>query len=61
MIMSVQRYAIQVSYKPGKELLVVDTLSRSPLLDLADELEYQEYNINILHTLPITKAKLEEF
>ena len=56
MIMSVQRYAIQVSYKPGKELLVADTLSRSPLPDLADELEYQEYDINILHTLPITEA-----
>ena len=61
MIMSIQRYAIQVSYKPGKELLVADTLSRSPLPDLADELEYQEYDINILHTLPITEAKLEEF
>lgn len=61
MIMSVQRYTIQVSYKPGKELLVADTLSRSPLPDLADGLEYQEYDINILHTLPITEAKLEEF
>ena len=54
MIMSVQRYAIQVSYKPAKELLVADTLSRSPLPDLADDLEYQVYDINILHTLPIT-------
>ena len=61
MIMSVQRYTTQVSYKPGKELLVADTLSRSPLPDLADDLEYQEYNINMLHTLPITEAKLEEF
>ena len=61
MIMSVQRYTIQVSYKPGKELLVADTFSRSPLLDLADDLEYQEYDINMLHTLPITEAKLEEF
>ena len=59
MIMFVQRYTIQVSYKPGKELLVADSLSKSPLL--ADDLEYQEYDINILHTLPITKAKLEEF
>ena len=58
--MSVQRYAIQVSYIPGKELLVADALSRSPLSDLADDLEYQEYNINILRTLPITEAKLEE-
>ena len=61
MIMSVQRYTIQVSYKPGKELLVADTLSRSPLPDLVDDLEYQEYDINMLHTLPITEAKLEEF
>ena len=44
MIMSVQRYTIQVSYKPGKELLVADTLSRSPLPDLADDLEYPTHH-----------------
>ena len=46
-----------------KEMLanVFGCHSRSPLPDLADDLEYQEYDINILHTLPITEAKLEEF
>uniref|UniRef100_A0A1X7V5L8 Integrase catalytic domain-containing protein n=2 Tax=Amphimedon queenslandica TaxID=400682 RepID=A0A1X7V5L8_AMPQE len=61
MIMSIQRYPISVSYRPGKELLIADTLSRSPLPDTAGEYEFHEYNINTLHTLPITESKLAEF
>ena len=61
MILSIQKYAIHVSYRPGKELLIADTLSRAPLPELADDLTYEEYDINILHTLPISEKKLEEF
>jgi transposase InsO family protein len=60
MILSIQKYPLHVTYKPGKELLIADTLSRSPLPDLANELEFTNYNINILHTLPITENKLTE-
>ena len=61
MILSIQRYPISVSYRPGKELLIADTLSRSPLPDTAGEYEFHEYNINTLHALPITESKLAEF
>lgn len=52
---------ISVTYKPGKQLLIADTLSRAPLSEVANELEFQQYDINILHTLPIIEPKLEEF
>ena len=58
MNMSIQKYP---TYRPGKELLIADTLSRAPLPDKANKLEFRQYNINILHTLPITEPKLEEF
>ena len=60
MILSIQKYAVHVSYRPGKEL-IADTLSRSHLTDLADDLEYEQYDINILHTLSISETKVEEF
>ena len=31
MIMSIQKYPISVTYRPGKELHIADTLSRAPL------------------------------
>ena len=61
MIMSIQKYPVNVNYKPGKELLIADTLSRAPLPEEADELEFRQYDINILHTLPVTEPKQEEF
>lgn len=60
MMMSIQKYPIHVTYKPGKKLMIADTLSRAPLPDTADELDFQKYDINILYTLPITEPKFEE-
>ena len=51
MIMSLQKYPITVHYKPGKELLVADALSRSPLPEEAVELEFKKYDISSLHLL----------
>ena len=48
--LSIQKNPITVVYKPGKELFIADTLSRAPLPEEADELEFKEYDINILHT-----------
>ena len=39
MIMSIQRYSLSVNYRPGKELLIADALSRAPLHEEASELE----------------------
>ena len=59
MIMSLQKYPITVCYKPGKELLVADALSRSPLPEEASDLELKKYDISSLHLLPISETKLE--
>ena len=59
MIMSLQKYPITVHYKPGKELLVADSLSRSPLPEEVVELEFKKYDISSLHFLPISETKLE--
>ena len=59
MIMSIQKYPIAVEYKAGKHLFVADTLSRAPLLETADELEFKQYDINVLCALPISESKLQ--
>ena len=59
MIMSLQKYPITVCYKPGKELLVADALSRYPLPVEASDLEFKKYDISSLHLLPISETKLE--
>ena len=58
MIMSIQKYPINVHYKPGKQLFIADTLPRAPLSDKACDLEFQQYDINVLQTLPIPGSKL---
>ena len=58
--MSIQKYSITVEYKAGKYLYIADTLSRAPLSETADDLEFKQYDINVLYTLPISESKLEE-
>ena len=58
MIMSIQKYPITVQYKAGKHLFVADTLSRAPLPDKACDLEFSQYDINVLQTLPVSESKL---
>ena len=60
MIMSIQKYPIHVVYKTGKELLIADAQSWAPLPQHANELIFQQYDINILHTLSTTEPKLAE-
>lgn len=57
MIMSIQRYRISVKYRPGKELVIADTLSRAALPDEAVGLIYKEYDINTLTTASISLTK----
>ena len=58
MIMSIQKYPITVEYKAGKQLYIADTLSRAPLSDKASDLEFKQYDINVLQTLPVSESKL---
>ena len=37
MRMTLQRYDLKVTYKPGKELLMADFLSRNPVAETVDD------------------------
>ena len=41
MIMTLQKYPLEVKYCPGKELFVADTLSRAALQEEASKLDYK--------------------
>ena len=63
MLLSLQRYDIEIKYRPGKELYLADTLSRahfcnSKLEEETLELDYQA--ISMISTLPVSDDKLIE-
>ena len=60
MIITVQKYPINVTYRPGKELVIPDTLSRAYLQNTLDEPLYKELEINLLHRIPISDKKLQQ-
>lgn len=60
--LSVQKYDLRVTYKPGKELLLADALSRSPLNDTSNADELLEMQVcTISQDLPISVEKKQEF
>lgn len=61
MIMTIQKYPLSVKYRPEKELVIADTLSRAHLSEEASDICSQEFEVNIIQTLPISEAKLEAF
>ena len=52
MLLKLQRYNINLVYKPGKELYIADTLSRAyqqaDEIDISDYNEYDVMNIEVL-------------
>ena len=60
MILRIQKYCVAVKYKPGKELLVADTLSRACQQShsniAVDDLS-SIMNVDIIGILPISKEK----
>ncbi len=56
-IMSIQKYALIVEYKIGKQLYIADTLSQAPLPQMED-FEFPQYNINVLSNVLISRTKL---
>ena len=60
MIMTVQKYSINVVYCPGKQLVIADTLSRALPLEESDDVLEEKFEINVLSTLPISEAKLTQ-
>ncbi|XP_014676542.1 PREDICTED: sec1 family domain-containing protein 2-like [Priapulus caudatus] len=61
MILHLQRYDLKVTYKPGKELLIADTLSRAYLNEHDDSLYDELLDVNTISSLPMSQAKLEQF
>ncbi|KAM7281463.1 uncharacterized protein ISCGN_006127 [Ixodes scapularis] len=58
MILQTQRYNIDLQYRPGKELLLGDTMSRAFLPD--DHCEQQLEDINLVNHLPVRKDTAEK-
>ena len=57
MILTILRYSISVVYRPGKELVLADTLSRAFLQD-DDELLEEKFEVNALSTTAIPDLQL---
>ena len=58
MIMSIQKYPINVVYRLGKQLVIADTLSRSYIKDSTDSSTSFDFEVNTLTTVPISDDKL---
>ena len=56
MIMTIQKYSLVVKYRPGKNLVIADTLSRAFVPDTADDIMTKEFEVNTMQTLPISEA-----
>uniref|UniRef100_A0A3P9LFC2 ribonuclease H n=1 Tax=Oryzias latipes TaxID=8090 RepID=A0A3P9LFC2_ORYLA len=61
MLLRLQRYSLKVTYKPGKELHIADTLSRAFLREKED-LMGKELEVNMITPqLPMSEEKLNKF
>ena len=47
MLLRLQTYDIKVVYKPGKELIILDTLPQAHLNEIAEEIPEDEINAQI--------------
>ncbi|XP_028412533.1 uncharacterized protein K02A2.6-like [Dendronephthya gigantea] len=62
MLLQLQRYSLEVTYKPGKEMYLPDTLSRAHLNEEKESLLDEELEVCLLDLeLPISPEKLKEF
>lgn len=60
MILTIQKYTIKVHYRPGKDLVIADTLSRAFVQENADESTLEEFEVNAIQTLPISAEYCEK-
>lgn len=63
MLLQVQKYDIELQFKPGKQLIIADTLSRAYIEDKEDgdfDNEIQAQVCLIVAELNVTKEKLQE-
>ena len=57
-IMSIQKYPIDLVYRPGKQLVIADMLSRAYIPESTDHSIPLEFEVNALSTVPISDSKL---
>ena len=63
MLLNLQSYDIEIKYRPGKELYLSDTLSRTYLSNNKSEEETPELDyqaISMISTLPVWDDKIKE-
>lgn len=62
MLLRLQKYSLNVTYKPGKQLHIADALSRAYLRETEEELLEEDIVVNcIRRQLPMTEEKQEMF
>ena len=62
-LLRIQKYDYALEYKPGKELVLPDMLSRAPVSPTVDDNMKEEIALHVhqvRRTLPVTESKLEE-
>ena len=62
-LLRMQKYDYALEYKPGKELVLPDMLSRAPVSPAVDDNMEEEIALHVhlvRRTLPVTESKLEE-
>ena len=57
MIVQIQMYPLVVTYRPGKELLIADTLLRAYFPDEYPNILDEKLEVNLVNTLPISDSK----
>ena len=61
MLLSLQRYDCEVVYKPGKHLVIADTLSRANLdIEYKDKMDIESQVWLVIQKNDISDARLEE-
>ncbi|XP_048255340.1 uncharacterized protein K02A2.6-like [Haliotis rufescens] len=61
MWLHLQKYDLQVTYRPGKELIVADALSRAYLPANDNWFDETEFDVNFISQLPFTSSRVETF
>ena len=64
MMLGLQKYKLNVSWKPGKEMFIADALSRNYIDEEDEELNSEEFDIEVnamVKNLPVSAAKYTEF
>lgn len=60
MMLKVQKYDLRVQYKPGRELYIADTLSRTCINENNDLICDSDYSVFSVENLPVSQAKMSE-